>query len=128
MRVNHPSVLFARYADDIVVHCRSESQAQVMLRAIELRLARCKLRLHPQRGLSTVKTQNALEVISMRVLIFSAMASASIVQGADLLCGLYASGKQISNQSDERYDKGLETAVVEFLVIRGHCQANQPRD
>jgi len=50
------------------------------------------------------------------------------VQGADLLCGLYASGKQISNQSDERYDKGLEIAVVEFLVIRGHCQANQPRD
>ena len=49
MRVNHPSVLFARYADDIVVHCRSESQAQVMLRAIELRLARCKLKLHPQK-------------------------------------------------------------------------------
>ena len=54
MRVNHPSVLFARYADDIVVHCRSESQAQVMLRAIELRLARCKLKLHPQ------KTKNCL--------------------------------------------------------------------
>ncbi len=49
MRINHPSVLFARYADDIIVHCRTESQAQVMLKAIELRLARCKLKLHPQK-------------------------------------------------------------------------------
>ena len=49
MRINHPSVLFARYADDIIVHCRTKAQAQVMLRTIELRLARCKLRLHPEK-------------------------------------------------------------------------------
>jgi RNA-directed DNA polymerase len=49
MRVNHPNVLFARYADDIIVHCRTESQAQGMLRAIKMRLARCKLKLHPQK-------------------------------------------------------------------------------
>ena len=49
MRVNHPSVLFARYADDIIVHCRTEAHAQVMRRAIEQRLARCKLKLHPQK-------------------------------------------------------------------------------
>ena len=49
MRVEHPSVLFARYADDIIVHCRTEAQAQVMLKTIELRLARCKLKLHPQK-------------------------------------------------------------------------------
>ena len=47
IRVNHPGVLFARYADDIIVHCRTEAQAQVILRAIERRLARCKLNLHP---------------------------------------------------------------------------------
>ena len=48
-RVNHPSVLFARYADDIIVHCRTEAHAQVMRRAIEQRLARYKLKLHPQK-------------------------------------------------------------------------------
>jgi len=47
MKVEHPSILFARYADDIIIHCRTEAQAQVMLKAIELRLARCKLKLHP---------------------------------------------------------------------------------
>jgi RNA-directed DNA polymerase len=49
MKLDHPSIRFARYADDIVVHCRSEAQAQFMLRAIKRRLARCKLQLHPDK-------------------------------------------------------------------------------
>ena len=49
MRVEHPRVVFARYADDIIVHCRTEAQAQVMLRAIDRRLARCRLKLHPEK-------------------------------------------------------------------------------
>jgi RNA-directed DNA polymerase len=49
MRLDHPSIRFARYADDIVVHCRSEAQAQFMLRAMKRRLARCKLQLHPDK-------------------------------------------------------------------------------
>jgi RNA-directed DNA polymerase len=49
MRVEHANFLFARYADDIIVHCRTESQAKALLRAIELRLARCKLKLNPQK-------------------------------------------------------------------------------
>jgi RNA-directed DNA polymerase len=49
MRLDHPSIRFARYADDIIVHCLSEAQAQFMLRAIKRRLARCKLQLHPDK-------------------------------------------------------------------------------
>jgi RNA-directed DNA polymerase len=49
MRIRHSKVLFARYADDIIVHCGTEGQAQGMLRAIEMRLARCKLKLHPEK-------------------------------------------------------------------------------
>ena len=49
MRLDHPSTRFARYADDIIVHCRSEVQAQFMLRAIKRRLARCKLQSHPDK-------------------------------------------------------------------------------
>jgi RNA-directed DNA polymerase len=49
MRINHPSVPFARYADDIIVHCRTKAQVQVMLKFIERRLARCKLQLHPEK-------------------------------------------------------------------------------
>jgi RNA-directed DNA polymerase len=49
MRTKHRIAPFARYADDIIVHCRTEAQAQVMLRDIERRLARCKLQLHPEK-------------------------------------------------------------------------------
>ena len=44
---NHPSVRFERYADDAVVHCRSEGEAQAVLEAIRRRLADCGLELHP---------------------------------------------------------------------------------
>ncbi len=74
MRVSHPIAVFARYADDIIVHCRTESQAKFMLRAIELRLARCKLKLSPQKTkIVFVRTPHAREVTCTRVLIFSAM-------------------------------------------------------
>lgn len=49
MRFSHPKVLFARYADDIIVHCRTEIHAQFMLTAIRQRLGRCKLQLHPEK-------------------------------------------------------------------------------
>ncbi len=42
-----PVVQFERYADDIIVHCGSEGEAQSMLEAIRSRLANCGLELHP---------------------------------------------------------------------------------
>ncbi|WP_419906361.1 group II intron reverse transcriptase/maturase [Hoeflea sp.] len=47
MERNHPNVRFERYADDAVVHCRSEGEAQAVLEAIRKRLADCGLELHP---------------------------------------------------------------------------------
>ncbi|AHM59276.1 RNA-directed DNA polymerase [Flammeovirgaceae bacterium 311] len=38
---------FVRYADDIVVHCKSEKQAHFLLDKIRERLASCKLEVHP---------------------------------------------------------------------------------
>lgn len=49
MRQNHPYVLCERYADDALVHCKTEQQAKLMLRAIERRLAQCNLELHPEK-------------------------------------------------------------------------------
>ena len=43
----HPEKPFERYADDIVVHCKTEKQAQFMLRVIDQRMRACKLTLHP---------------------------------------------------------------------------------
>jgi RNA-directed DNA polymerase len=44
--VTYPQIAFVRYADDVVVHCHSEEQAQGMLEAIGKRLEVCKLRLN----------------------------------------------------------------------------------
>ena len=49
MSRKYPSVPFERYADDVVVHCKSLAQAEFMLRKIEERLEQWKLQLHPQK-------------------------------------------------------------------------------
>lgn len=49
MEKMHPEKPFERYADDIVVHCKTEKQAQFMLREITKRMTACKLRLHPDK-------------------------------------------------------------------------------
>src|SRR5262249_30287893 len=47
MQRNYPIVPFERYADDVIVHCRSEGEAQRVLAAIRERLAVCGLEVHP---------------------------------------------------------------------------------
>ncbi|MGI9147979.1 MAG: reverse transcriptase domain-containing protein [Chloroflexota bacterium] len=41
-----PDLQFERYCDDVVVHCASEQQAQVVRDAIAERLAQCGLEMH----------------------------------------------------------------------------------
>jgi RNA-directed DNA polymerase len=43
----HPGIQFERYADDIIVHCKMEEQAQTVLAAIHGRFEQCGLVLHP---------------------------------------------------------------------------------
>jgi RNA-directed DNA polymerase len=50
MKREHPQNPFARYADDAVAHCRSESEAKALLAAIDERLKECKLELHPEKS------------------------------------------------------------------------------
>ncbi|WP_439490780.1 group II intron reverse transcriptase/maturase [Algoriphagus sp.] len=47
MRKFHPEKPFERYADDVVVHCKTEKQAKFMLRLISQRMKACHLELHP---------------------------------------------------------------------------------
>lgn len=47
LRINHPTVSFERYADDIVIHCKTRGQAENLLRQVKERLADCSLEVHP---------------------------------------------------------------------------------
>ena len=49
MNQNHSEVSFERYADDILVHCKTAHQAYSMQKTIEKRLSHCKLELHPEK-------------------------------------------------------------------------------
>jgi group II intron reverse transcriptase/maturase len=47
MEKEHPEKPFERYADDILVHCKTEKQALFVLKMIQQRMSKCQLTLHP---------------------------------------------------------------------------------
>jgi len=49
LRIKHPDTPFERYADDSVVHCRTEREAKETLQSLEERLFQCGLELHPEK-------------------------------------------------------------------------------
>jgi len=44
-----PELSYERYADDVIVHCHSEKQAEYVLDMIHRRMQLCKLTLHPEK-------------------------------------------------------------------------------
>ena len=49
MRSKYPQLRFERYADDAIVHCRTEAEAQEVRAAIAARMEECRLELHPEK-------------------------------------------------------------------------------
>jgi RNA-directed DNA polymerase len=47
MTRTHPDLPWCRYADDGLVHCRDEQEAQALRAELQARLAECRLELHP---------------------------------------------------------------------------------
>jgi RNA-directed DNA polymerase len=47
MKRTHPDLPWCRYADDGLVHCRSEQEAQALKGELHARLEACGLELHP---------------------------------------------------------------------------------
>lgn len=74
MDKHHPEKPFERYADDVVVHCKTEKQAKFVLRQISERLNECKLSLHPVktrivnlRGTSEVKYPKSYDFLGFTI-------------------------------------------------------------
>jgi len=49
MDQSHPSLRFVRYADDVVIHCRTQEEAEAVLVSVKDRLAACSLRLSEEK-------------------------------------------------------------------------------
>jgi group II intron reverse transcriptase/maturase len=74
METYHPEKPFERYADDIVVHCKTEKQALYVLSCIRQRLSTCKLSLHPDktklvnlRGISEKKYPKSFDFLGFTI-------------------------------------------------------------
>ena len=46
---NHPEAVWARYADDGVIHCKTKEQAELLIKELSERLKACNLELHPDK-------------------------------------------------------------------------------
>lgn len=49
MKRTYPDNLWARYADDAVIHCKTKEQAEAILQALKRRLKEVKLEIHPEK-------------------------------------------------------------------------------
>lgn len=49
LELNYPQIKFVRYADDIVIHCSSKEEAELILKMIRQRLQQVKLRLNEEK-------------------------------------------------------------------------------
>ncbi len=49
MDSSHPNNPFERYADDIVIHCRSKEEAYQLLKTLEAQMGKYSLTLHPEK-------------------------------------------------------------------------------
>src|SRR5690606_10934326 len=74
MEQHHGGKPFERYADDIVVHCKSERQAIYLLRQIKQRFTDCKLTVHSEktkivniRGSSEKQYQKSLNFLGFTI-------------------------------------------------------------
>jgi group II intron reverse transcriptase/maturase len=47
MVLYHPENKFERYADDIIIHCKTKEEAVSLLENVKTRMKQCKLELHP---------------------------------------------------------------------------------
>lgn len=63
LTTNMKSVRFCRYADDGVIHCKSQKQAEYVLKRLEERFCECGLELHPDKTkIVYCKDENRTEI------------------------------------------------------------------
>lgn len=103
MEKHHPQKPFVRYADDIVVHCKTEKQAQYVLTIISQRLAECGLAIHPKktkivnmRGITTEKHPRSFDFLGFTFKPYWTKSS----KGFKLLPNFFISQKSVSRVMD----------------------------
>lgn len=103
MELYHPDKLFVRYADDLVVHCKTEKQAKYVLSIVSKRFAECGLTVHPKktkiinmRGITTAKYPRSFDFLGFTFKPYWTKTS----KGFKLLPNFFISQKSVSRIMD----------------------------
>lgn len=104
MQKHHPEKPFVRYADDMVVHCKTEKQAVFVLSQIRKRLKACKLTVHPTksrvvnlRGISDAKHPRSFDFLGFTFKPYWTKTAG----GHKLLITVFISQKSMSSVQDK---------------------------
>lgn len=118
-------VKFERYADDIVIHCKSLEQARYVLERLRKRMQDCKLELHPEKTKLVYckdhKRTGDFELVKFDFLGFTFKPRSSKTKDGHLFLGFdlaisVKSGKRILETSRQTHFHRWTSATIESIA------------
>jgi len=132
MAKQYPHNPFERFADDAIVHGRTETEAQEIRAAIAARLKECGLELHPEKTkIVYCKDDDRRKDVSQREVRFSRLhvSAAAIEESSGKVLPQLQSGCfRQSGEGDPGGDSKLEPAFTQRQADRGSFPDVQPGD
>ena len=120
MEINFPSLKFERYADDIVIHCLTEKQAEYILKRVRTRLEQCRLELHPDKTKIVYcrdgKRRKPTEKTDRFTFLGYEFKSRSSKDRAGII--FYSFDPAISNKAKQRIIKEFRTLKIQMWVTK----------
>jgi len=119
-----PTLMFVRYADDIIVHCGTEKEAEKVLAAIKSRMEECRLRLHEEKTkivfCKKYKKQSDGKIVKFDFLGFSfqprpsAMKKGGMFLGYDCAISQSSKNKIIEEIKSTKFQRWTNRSIEEI--------------
>lgn len=115
----HPGIKFVRYADDVIVHCSTKSEAERVLESIKSRLESCQLNLHEKKTkivfCKTGRRRSAHGEVSFGFLGYGFQPRTSATRTGKLFLGFDCA---ISKESQQKIAKELKSSNFQKWTAR----------
>ena len=130
MARTHPDLPWCRYADDGLVHCRNEQEAQALKSELQARLAECHLEMHPTKTkivyCKDKKRKGTYPNVKFDFLGYC-FRPRLVKRSRDntLFCGFNPAVSSSAMKAMRSSDSGIETSSSNTAVFAGHRPAAQ---
>ena len=131
MRRAHPDLPWCRYADDGLVHCRSAQEAEALKAELQVRLAECRLELHPTKTKIVYckdgKRKGMYPNVGFDFLGYGfPTAAGPELSKRGTVLQLHTRGQFLGTESHAGDDPGLEHPATDTAVAGRHRPQAQP--